>query len=185
MSLPPLSLWEQTQLVLLRVVTLGLGFVDRLFNVHWGEHLLERMANRYQAQLDQLDETLARLKEERHQLELWQEALAIQAAVVYLGGRSLARGELRFDPAVSQEEAVLDASIELLVKQRLASLELEEVEPAHFIYHLEPDWAAIHTRLRQAADQAESEVAEWFHETIQFIDESILSQQSTPNNHQE
>lgn len=171
-----LSLWEQTQLVLLRFVSLGLGLVDRLFGVHWGEHLLERLANRWQAQLDQLDRTLAELEEERRQIQLREEALSIQAAVLYLGGRSLARDELCFDPADAHDERILDASIDLLVKQRLAFIEPEEVEAGHFVYHLAPDWVAIHSRLRQAADQADLEVAGWFHETIHFIDEAFLPQ---------
>lgn len=177
MNRSPLSFWEQTQLVLLRLVSISLGLVDKLLNVRWGEHLLERMSNHWQAQVDQLDRALAELEKERYQLQLREEALAIQAAAIYLGGRKLARDKLCFDPAISQDEAILDASIDLLVKQRLATIESEEIEPGHFVYHLEPDWPVIHARLRQAADQAEPEIAEWFYETIRFI-EAVLAQAS-------
>ncbi len=168
------SFWDRTQLALLRLLTMLLALFDRLFNVRWGEHLLDRMANRWQAQLAQLDRSLARLEEERHRLQLQVEALAIHAATIYLGGRKLTHDELRFDPDLSHEEEILDASIDLLVKQRLATIETKEVEPGHFVYILEPDWAAIHSRLSAAAAQAEPEIAEWFREGLRFIEERLL-----------
>ncbi len=170
-----LPLWDQTQLTCLRLLTLLLGLVDRLFNVHWGEHLLERMTNHWQTQLEQLDRDLARLEKERDWLQSQVEALAIHVAAIYLAERRLAQDELRFDPAIPRDEEILDASIDLLVKQRLATIEAQEIEPGHFVYHLGPDWVAIHNRLGTAAAQAEPEIAEWFREGVRFIDTTFLA----------
>lgn len=181
MNPSPLSLWEQTQLTLLRFLSIMLGLLDRLFHVHWGEHLLDRMSKRWQMRVDQLDETLAHLEKERRRLQLQAEALAIHAATIYLGGRSLAREELRFDPTIPGDEEILDASIALLVKQRLAAIESEEIEPGHFVYHLEPDWAAIHNHLGEVADQAEPETAEWLREGMRFIHQNGLFRSGAQN----
>jgi len=59
MNPSPLSLWEQTQLTLLRFLSIVLGLLDRIFHIHWGEHLLDRMSNRWQKRLDQLGKGLA------------------------------------------------------------------------------------------------------------------------------
>jgi hypothetical protein len=172
----PLSMRERMQLALLRVMSAVLGLVDGLFRVHWGERVLDRLASRWQAQLAQLDKILTDLEDERQQLHSQAEALAIHAAAIYLGGRSLARGELRFDPADAHDEEILDATIEVLVKERLAAIESDEVEDGRYLYHLELDWAAIRARLAQAADLAAPETAEWFRESLAFIDESFLSE---------
>lgn len=191
MNPAPFSFWDQTQLALLRLLSIILGLVDRIFNVHWGEHLLDRMVNRWQTQLEQLDRTLADLERERRRIQSQAEALSIHAATIYLGGRSLTHDELRFDPADPHDEEILDATIDLLVKQQLASVESEEIEPGHFVYHLEPDWVAIHTYLGKATDQAEPEIAEWFQEGMRFIDAALLSrtdaqtQRELSNPHQE
>ena len=103
------------------------------------------------------------------------EALAIHAATIYLGGRSLARDELLFDPADPHDEEILDATIDLLVKERLAAIEAEEIGERRYVYRLDPDWVAIRARLVRATDQAEPEVADWFRESLKFIDESFLS----------
>jgi hypothetical protein len=171
-----LSFWDQVQLTLLRVLSLTLGLVDRLLNVHWGERLLERLASRWQARLEQLDRALASLQQERSRLHLHGEALALYAAAIYLGGRSLARDELRFDPADPHDEEILDATIDLLVKERLASITSQEIEPGHYVYSLEPDWPAIRARLSEAANQAPPDVANWFREGVCFIDEALLPQ---------
>jgi hypothetical protein len=175
----PLYTWDHMQLVMLRLLVAGLAVVDRLFNVRWGEHVLERLAARWQARLTQLDQALAYLEEERHKLQLKTEALALHTAAIYLGGRSVARDGLCFDPADPHDEELLDATIDLLVKERLAAIEPEEMEEGHFVYHLEPDWPAIRTRLARATDEAEPETAEWFREGLMFIDETFLSETAT------
>ncbi len=170
-----LSFWDQMQLVLLRLLSMVLGLVDGLFHVRWGERLLDRLTNRWQAQMDQLNEAIAQLEKERERLHAQAEALSIHAAALYLGSRSLARDELRFDPADPRDEEPLNASIELLVKEHLAAIEVEETAPEHYVYYLEPDWAAIRARLAAALEQAEPEIAEWFREGLSFIDEAFLS----------
>ena len=180
MNPSPLTFWDRAQLTLLRLLSIGLGLVDRLFHIQWGERALERMSRQWESQLEQLDETLALLEQEREQLQTQSEALAIHAAAIYLAGRNLTRDKLRFDPAVRHDDEILDATIDMLVKQRLASIETEEVDDGHFIYTIEPDWAAILASLRAAADRADPEVAEWFQEGIRFIDETFLTQAEPP-----
>jgi hypothetical protein len=178
----PLSCWDRTQLTLLRLFSIALGWLDWLLNVHWGERLLNRLSRRWQVRLDLLDATLADLEEERRQIQLQAEALAIQAATIYLGGRSLIYDELRFDPAIAHDEEMLDASIDLLVKQQLATIQSIETEPGQFIYLLDPDWPAIHRRLSAAAELANPETSEWFREGIRLIEEALLSHGASPGN---
>jgi hypothetical protein len=172
----PPSFWNQLQLVSLRLLSGFLGVVDSLFDVRWGERLLDRMGNRWRSRLLQLDDDLARLEEERSQLQLQAQALSLHGAAIYLGGRKLARNELRFDPTDPHDEEILDASIDLLVKERLASIEMEEIQKNHYVYCLEPDWKAIRARLDDAAGRAGPEVAGCIHETIRFIDDAFLSE---------
>jgi hypothetical protein len=181
MNPAPSSFFGQAQLALLRLLSIALGLIDRLFNVSWGEKLLERMSRHWQARLEEINRTLADLQAEQDRLQMQTEALAIHAATVYLAGRNLTQDGLRFDPALPRDEEVLDASIETLVKRRLAAIDSEEVEPGHFIYHLEPDWAAIHTRLSAAADQVEPEMAEWFREGMRLAAEALPAQEGTQN----
>jgi hypothetical protein len=176
MNRKSLSLWgHQAQLRLLRLVTVTLSLVDRLLNVQWGKRFLDRLADRWQVRAAELDQALARLEEERARLRAQAEALSIHAAAIYLGSRTLAHNELRFDPSDPRDEEMLNASIDLLVKERLASIRTEETEPACYVYHLEPDWVAIRARLSTAAKHAEPEIAEWFREGSSFIDEAFLS----------
>jgi hypothetical protein len=170
-----LPLRDRIQLALLRVLSIVLGTVDHLFQVRWGERLLGRMASRWEARLAQLDEALVHLERERARLQGQAEALAIQATAIYLGGRSLARDELCFDPADPHDEEMLDAIIELLVKERLAAIEMQEVEPERYVYRLEPDWPVIRTRLADAAEQADPAIGEWLRDGLRFIDETFLA----------
>jgi hypothetical protein len=180
MNPSPLTFWDRAQLALLRMLSIVLGLVDRFFDVDWGERALGRMSRRWERQLEQLDETLARLELEREQIQDQSEALAIHAAAIYLAGRNLTDDQLRFDPEISHDDEILDATINILVKQRLASIETEKVADGHFVYTVEPDWEAILARLNAAADQADPEVAEWFQEGIRFIDEAFLQQPEPP-----
>ena len=175
-----LTFWDRAQLTLLRILSIGLGLLDRLFHVDWGERALGRMSRRWETRLERLDETLARLEQEREALHAQSDALAIHAAAIYLAARSVTEDRLRFDPERSHDDEILDATIDLLVKQRLASIETEEVGDGQYIYTIEPDWRAIHARLRNAANQADPSVAEWFQESIRFIDETFLSQAWPP-----
>lgn len=176
MNSTPLTFWDRAQLLLLRILSIGLGLIDRLFHVDWGERALGRMSRRWENQLEELDATLARLEQEREQIQAQSEALAIHAAAIYLAARNLTQDKLRFDPAISHDDEILDATIDLLVKQRLASIETVEVDADHFVYTIDPDWRAILSKLRTAAAEADPEIAEWFEEGIRFIDEEFLPQ---------
>jgi hypothetical protein len=164
------------QLVLLRLLSAALGLIDGVLHVRWGERLLTRMADRWQVKIAQLDKAMAQLAVERKQLQLQSEALALHAAAIYLGGRNLARGELRFDPGDPEDEEILDATIDLLVKERLAAVEPVEIRAGRYVYYLEPDWAAIRTRLTEVTEGAEPEIVDWLCEGLRFIDESFLSE---------
>jgi len=169
-----LTLRDRIQLALLRLLSVVLGTIDHLFGIRWGEQLLGRLASRWEARLAQLDEALALLEKERRRLHGQAEALAIQATTIYLGGRSLARDELCFDPADPHDEEILDAIIELLVKERLAEIEMLEIEPERYVYRLEPDWPVIRRRLAEAAEQSDPAIGEWLHDGLRFIDETFL-----------
>lgn len=191
MSFTHLTFWDRAQLFLLRMLSIGLGLIDRIFRIDWGERALERMSRRWEARLEQLDASLARLEQEREQVQSQSEALAIHAAAIYLAARNLTQDRLQFDPTISHDDEILDATIDLLVKERLASIETEEVEAGRFVYTIEPDWTAILAKLRAAASEADPEIAEWFQEGIRFIDEEFLPQvkargeQDPSNLHQE
>jgi hypothetical protein len=177
----PLTFWDRAQLALLRLLSIGMGLLDRLFHVDWGERALGRMSRRWEDQLEHLDEALAYLEQEREDLQAQSEALAIHAAAIYLAARQATEVTLQFDPAISHDEEILDATIDILVKQRLASIETVKVGNGEYLYTIEPDWVAILTRLRAAAERAKPEIADWFQEGIQFIDEALLSQVELPD----
>ncbi len=170
-----LSAWDKLQLRFLRLLVTVLGTVDGMLNVHWGERLLEHLAGRWQSQLIELDEAMESLKGERDLLQRQAEALALHSAAVYLGGRRMTRDELVFDPSDPHDEEILDASIDLLVKARLAAIEPEQIKEGVYVYHLEPDWVGIRTRLEEAMTEAEPDVADWIREGLVFIDEAFLS----------
>jgi len=169
------SVWDRLEMRLIRLLSISLAMIDSVFRVHWGERLLTRWTDRWQERLSGLEEEVARLEAERDQVQSQARALALNAAAIYLGGRSLIHGELRFDPADPHEEEVLDAAVNLLVKSRLAAIQQEETEPGHYLYTLEPDWPAIRAHLAGAAQQCDPQVADWFGESLKFIDETFLS----------
>jgi hypothetical protein len=170
-----LSFWDQVQLFWLRILTAVLSLMDGALHVRWGERLLQRMASRWQTQVEALNQAMAELEESRQHIQGQIAALSLQAAALYLGGRQISRGELRFDPAEPHDREILDATIDLLVKERLANIEIEEIEAGHYVYHLEPDWSTIRANLEGAAVQAEPEIAEWLREGASFVDEILFS----------
>ncbi len=161
---------DRLELILLRWLGTTLALVDGLFNVRWRDRVLGRLTERWQAEMNQLEQALTDLREERLRLNRQMEAIAIHTAVIYLAGRQESRNELRFDPADPRDERLLDACIDTLVKERLATIESEESQSGSYIYTLEPDWSAIRGRLAGAADVAQPELADWLREGIRFID---------------
>jgi hypothetical protein len=171
------SFGSRAEFALLRFLSVFLATVDSLLNVRWGERTLERMAGRWQERITQLDENLAHLEKERENLEHQAEAIALHVATFRLGSRTLSGDALRFDPADPHDERILDATIDLLVKRKLAAIEPEEIEPGHFAYSLDLDWMAIHARISEAAGLANAEMAEMFQESLQFIEENLFPRQ--------
>lgn len=174
MKLTRLSFREQALWTVCRMIAAGLEPFDRVFHGRWGERLLKRLTGRWQNRLDQVEDLVHVLEQERNRLQQQTEALAIYGAAIYLGSRSLMRNELRIDPTDPREAEILDASIELLVKRQLAAVSVEQGQEGGHVYRLEPDWAAICARLSDAAEQSESQMAEWFREGAQLIDETFL-----------
>ncbi|MGQ9598095.1 MAG: hypothetical protein ACUVWZ_01630 [Anaerolineae bacterium] len=168
------SFREQVLWIVYQMIAAGLEPIERLLNVRWGEHLLERLTRRWQNHLDRVEHLIQVLEQERIRLQQQTEALAIYGAAIYLGSRSLIQNELRIDPANPREAEILDASVEVLVKRQLAAVSIEESREGRPVYHLEPDWTAIRARLSEAAKQGESQMAEWFREGVQLIDETFL-----------
>ena len=100
MSYSPLTFWDRAQLALLRLLSIGLGLLDRLFRVDWGERALERMSRRWENRLEQLDQALARLEQERDQLQDQSEAMAIHAAAIYLAEYAGKKGRIYLKPSL-------------------------------------------------------------------------------------
>lgn len=165
------SLWDRVELRLLRLLSITLAILDGLLGVSWGKRVLDRLTARWQADLAKIDATLAALEQDRIRLRTQAEGLALYAAVTYLASRQSACGEICFDPADPDDEQALDANIELLVKERLAAIEICRVGEGHDLYRLEPDWAQIQARLEQAASQAEPETARWLRDGASMIEE--------------
>jgi len=177
MSRPQASPWDRLQLRLLRLLSISLAVIDSLLGVHWGERLLERMAARWQARLAQIDADLAALEKEREMVQLQAEGLALYTAVTFLASRQLARGELCFDSADPDDEEVLQANIDLLVKEQLAGVDVQEVEAGHYLYRLEPDWVKIQARLEEAAGHAGPQAEGWLRDGCRLVEELVASSQ--------
>lgn len=171
------SFRDRMELRMLRLLSISLAVMDRALGVRWGERLLALLAARWQARLAQIDADLAALEEERAMVRLQAEGLALYTAITYLASRQLARGELCFDSAAPQDEQVLEANIDLLVKERLASVDVQEIEPGHYLYRLEPDWAEIQARLEEAARHAKPETADWLRDGSRLVEEVAGSSQ--------
>jgi hypothetical protein len=179
MSFDTASLWDATQLALLRTLTRFVSMVDALFDIRWGERLLQRLSKRWQTRLVQLDQDLAHLESERARLYKQAETLALHIAAVHLGVRYLVQEELRFDPSDPHDKETLDAAIDLLVKPRFALIEPHQVEPGRYVYYLEPDWPKISARLSEALGQEDPESPCWLLDGVEFIDQTFLSKLET------
>ena len=136
-----------------------------------GERVVHRLTNRWQRRLDTLDAQLEILQTERRGLEAQAIAIGLQAAVCYLSARSVTQGEICFDPRDPGEEQMLDATIELLVKPRLATIQTLEPAPGRLLYRIEPNWGEIRNSVEELARNAASHEAPWLSECLTFIDQ--------------
>jgi len=142
-----------------KILLAGLGIVDRLF----ATNLLEREVARRKAKLARSEARLTELSEQLVKLGELLEAANLQPCLLYLRQRELLLPHrwLSFDTANPQEDQGLDLVINHLVKPRLAAVEMQEVEKSHYIYTLEPDWAAIGDFLAQHEADLQPEIADW------------------------
>jgi len=123
---------------------------------------------------------LAEISEQLVKLGGLLEAANLQLCLLYLRQRELLSPHrwLYFDPTNPQEDQGLDLLIQHLVKPRLAAIEMQEassrgvsteldevsargVEKDHYIYRLEPDWAAIDAFLAQREADLQPDIADW------------------------
>jgi hypothetical protein len=137
----------------------GLGIVDRLFATDF----LGREVARRKAKVARSEARLAEISEQLVKLGGLLEAANLQLCLLYLRQRNLLSPQrwLHFDPAHPQDDQGLDLLINQLVKPRLATVEVREVEKNHYVYKLAPDWAAIGDFLAQREADLQPEIADW------------------------
>ena len=145
-----------------KVLFTALVLVDHLLGTHLAEKELARReakVARHRAQMTELEKQLARL-------EGLLGAINLRLCLLYLRERSLLSPEqwLSFDPNDPEEERGLDLLIEHLVKSRLATIEMDKVEEGHYLYHLQPDWAAIRAFFAEQQADLEPDMKGWLSE---------------------
>ena len=121
-----------------------------------GTNLAGKELSRREAKVAHYRAQMVRLEKQLTGLEGMLEAINLRLCLLYLQERSLLLPErwLSFDPSDPEEDRGLNLLIEHLVKPRLATIEMDEVEEGHYVYHLQPDWTAIRALLaEQQADQ--------------------------------
>ena len=136
--------------------------VDHLLGTKLAEKELARReakVARYRARVTDLEKQLTRLEDLLG-------AMNLRLCLLYLRERSLLAPErwLSFDPDDPEENKGLDLLIEHLVKPHLATIEIDEVEEGRYVYHLQPDWAAIHTFLAEQQAELEPDMKGWLSE---------------------
>jgi hypothetical protein len=142
-----------------RILLASLVIIDRLF----GTSFVERELARRKATIARYEARLAEISEQLLKLDGLLEAANLQLCLLYLRQRELLSPQrwLYFDTANPQEDQGLDLLIHHLVKPRLAAIEMQEVEKNHYIYRLEPDWAAIGDFLSRREADLQPEIADW------------------------
>ena len=151
-----------------KILLAGLGIIDRLFATDF----LEREVARRKANIARSEARLAEISEQLLRLGGLLEAANLQLCLLYLRQRNLLSPQrwLYFDSANPAEEQGLDLLINHLVKPRLAAIEMQEassrgsargVEKNHYIYKLEPYWAAIGAFLAQQEADLQPEIVDW------------------------
>ena len=145
-----------------KILFTALILVDHLLGTNLAKkELSRREANvaRYRAQMTELEKQLTRL-------EGLLGAMNLRLCLLYLRERSLLAPErwLSFDPDHPEEGRGLDLLIEHLVKPRLATIEMDKVEEGRYVYHLQPDWAAIHTLFAEQQADLDPGMKGWLSE---------------------
>ena len=142
-----------------KILFTALILVDHLL----GTHLVDKELARREAKVVRYRTQMTELEEQLTRLEGLLGALNLRLCLLYLRERSLLSPErwLSFDPNDPEEDRGLDLVIEHLVKPRLATIEMDEVEEGHYVYHLQPDWAAIRALFTEQQADLEPDMKGW------------------------
>ena len=145
-----------------KILFTALVLVDHLL----GTHLVEKELSRREAKVARYRAHMTELERELTKLEDLLGAINLRLCLLYLRERSLLSPErwLSFDPNDPGEERGLDLLIENLVKPRLATVEMAKVEEGHYVYHLQPDWAAIRAIFAEQQADLEPDMEGWLSE---------------------
>lgn len=145
-----------------KILFTTLILVDHLL----GTHLVEKVLSRREAKVAHYRTQMAELEKQLAKLEGLLGAINLRLCLLYLRERSLLLPEqwLSFDPSDPEEDKGLGLVIEHLVKPRLATIEMDEVEEGHYVYHLQPDWAAIRAFFAEQQADLEPDMKGWLSE---------------------
>ena len=142
-----------------KILFTALILVDHLL----GTHLVEKELSRREAKVARYRARMTELEKQLTRLEGLLGAINLRLCLLYLRERSLLSPErwLSFDPNNPEEDKGLDLLMEHLVKPRLATIEMDEVEEGHYVYHLQPDWAAIRAFFAEQQADLEPDMEGW------------------------
>jgi hypothetical protein len=142
-----------------RILFTALILVDHLL----GTHLVEKELARREAKVARYRAQMTELEKQLTGLEGLLGAINLRLCLLYLQERNLLSPErwLSFDPNNLEEDRGLDLIIEHLVKPRLATIEMNKVEEGHYVYQLQPDWAAIRAFFAEQQADLEPDMEEW------------------------
>lgn len=145
-----------------RILFTALVLVDHLLGTDLAKKELSRReakVARYRARMVELEEQLGKLEELLG-------AINLRLCLLYLRERSLLSPQqwLFFDPNDPEEDRGLDLVIEHLVKPRLATIEMDKIDEGHYVYRLQPDWAAIRVLLAKQQADLEPDMKRWLAE---------------------
>lgn len=145
-----------------KILFAALILVDHLL----GTHLVDKELARREAKVARYRARMTELEKQLTRLEGLLGALNLRLCLLYLRERSLLSPErwLSFDPNDPEKDKGLDLLIEHLVKSRLATIEMDEVEEGHYVYHLRPDWAAIRAVFAEQQADLEPGMKGWLSE---------------------
>ena len=142
-----------------KILFTALILVDHLL----GTSLVEKELSRREAKVARYRTRMTELEKQLTRLEGLLGAINLRLCLLYLRERGLLSPErwLSFDPNDPEEEKGLEMLIEHLVKPRLATIEMDEVEEGHYVYHLQPDWAAIRAFFAEQQADLEPDMKGW------------------------
>ena len=145
-----------------KILFTALILVDHLL----GTHLVDKELARREAKVVRYRTQMTELEEQLTRLEGLLGALNLRLCLLYLRERSLLSPErwLSFDPNDPEEDKGLGLLIEHLVKPRLATIEMDKVEGDHYLYQLQPDWAAIRAFFAEQQADLEPDMEGWLSE---------------------